>query len=137
MFVLWLISDHLTIRLSGMASKDQRHKYMIVIKHCNTWFINNVFCVISRSLLKPKLHHKVKILIQFSTGKKLVAFQCKHSVSIQLFILVAEKFPDPNIQLILTSFSTFSSVFRGVHPRPSFKRFVASEVAIRPGLYGN
>ena len=45
LFVLWLISDHLTIRLSGMASKDQRHY------NCNTWFINNVFSVISRSLL--------------------------------------------------------------------------------------
>ena len=26
LFVLWLISDHLTIQLSEMASKDQRHK---------------------------------------------------------------------------------------------------------------
>ena len=26
LFVLWLISDHLTIPLSRMASKDQRHK---------------------------------------------------------------------------------------------------------------
>ena len=57
LFVLWLINDHLTIRLSGMASRDQRHY------NCNTWFINNVFSVISRSLLSPKLHHKVKILI--------------------------------------------------------------------------
>ena len=36
---------------------------MIVIKHFNTWFTNNVFSVISRSFLNPKLHHKVKILI--------------------------------------------------------------------------
>ena len=35
LFVLWLISDHLTIPLSRMASKDQRHKKLIVIKHCN------------------------------------------------------------------------------------------------------
>ena len=26
LFVLWLISDHFTIPLSRMASKDQRHK---------------------------------------------------------------------------------------------------------------
>ena len=26
LFVLWLISDHFTIPLSGMASKGQRHK---------------------------------------------------------------------------------------------------------------
>ena len=26
LFVLWAISGHLTIPLSGMASKDQRHK---------------------------------------------------------------------------------------------------------------
>ena len=35
LFVLWLISDHLTKPLSRMASKDQRHKKLIVIKHCH------------------------------------------------------------------------------------------------------
>ena len=48
----------------------------------NTWFINNVFSVISRSLLNPKLHLKVKML-KFSTRKKLVAFQCKQTRPIQ------------------------------------------------------
>ena len=48
-----------------------------------------------------------------------VAFQCKQSVSVELFIPVAEKFRDANIQLILTSFSKVSSVFRAVHSRVS------------------